>query len=90
MIAAEQTLHPILVIIILVLAVGAGLWVGNNLGDASRKANKARGRATKDESIAASLGKQAQGLLSGSALRLYKWRRDRKRKQRERERESSQ
>lgn len=86
MIAAQETLHPIILVIILILAVGAGLWVGNNLGDASRKANKARGRAVKDESIAASLGKQAQGLISGSAVRLYKWRRDRKRKQRERER----
>lgn len=86
MIAAEETLHTIILIIILILAVGAGLWVGNNLGDASRKATKARGRAAKDESIAASLGKQAQGLISGSAVRLYKWRRDRKRKQRERER----
>ncbi|HGG56574.1 MAG TPA: hypothetical protein ENK31_02130 [Nannocystis exedens] len=83
MIAAVETLQLIILIILVVAAVGAGLWVGKGLGDASRKARKLQGRSRDKESLATSIGKSAQDLISGSAVRVWKWRRERKRQQRE-------
>lgn len=62
---ADPTLHPAILLIILILAVIAGLWVGAQLGHASRKG---KGK---------SLGKQAQGVLSDAVVRLWKMQRER-------------
>jgi len=62
---ADPTLHPAILLIILILAVIAGLWVGTQLGHASRKG---KGK---------SLGKQAQGMLSDAVVRLWKMQRQR-------------
>ncbi|MCA9635770.1 MAG: hypothetical protein KC420_07030 [Myxococcales bacterium] len=62
----------------MILAVGAGLWVGNNLGHASRKA--ARSSRRRDQSSpAATIGKSAQDLITGGVVKLWKWRRERSR-----------
>lgn len=82
-IAAVETLQLILMIILVVVAVGAGLWVGKGLGETSRKARKLQGRGRDKESLATSIGKSAQDLISGSAVRVWKWRRERKREQRD-------
>ncbi|MBK8262066.1 MAG: hypothetical protein IPK80_12120 [Nannocystis sp.] len=68
---ADPTLHPAILLIILILAVIAGLWVGAQLGHASRKG---KGK---------SLGKQAQGVLSDAVVRLWKMQRARAKARRE-------
>jgi hypothetical protein len=83
-IAAVETLQLIITIVLLIAAVGAGFWVGKHFGDASRKARKLQGRRTQ-ESLATSIGKSAQDLISGSAVKVWRWRRDRKRQQRDRQ-----
>ncbi len=82
-IAAVETLQLILTIVLLIAAVGAGFWVGKHFGDASRKARKVQGRRSVQESLATSIGKSAQDLISGSAVKVWRWRRDRKRQQRD-------
>lgn len=74
---ADPSLHPAILIIILIAAVIAGLWVGTKLGEASREKG---GKG-------ASIGKQAQGLLSDGVVRLWKWQRERSKAQKQQGRE---
>lgn len=73
-------LQTILLILILIVSVAAGLWVGNNLGHQSRRALKNKKGSKAPE---ASIGKHAQDLVTGAAVKLWRWRRQRGRERRE-------
>ncbi|MEZ4448930.1 MAG: hypothetical protein R3B09_05560 [Nannocystaceae bacterium] len=81
MIAQDFELYTLLLILLLIVSVAAGLWVGNNLGHQSRRALKNKKGGSKAPE--ASLGKHAQDLVTGAAVKLWRWRRERSRERKE-------
>lgn len=72
-------IQTVLLILILIVSVAAGLWVGNSLGHQSRRALKSKkGKATE-----ATLGKHAQDLVTGAVVKLWRWRRERSRERKD-------
>lgn len=73
-------IQTVLLILILIVSVAAGLWVGNSLGHQSRRALKSKkGKAAAE----ASIGKHAQDLVTGAVVKLWRWRRERSRERKD-------
>lgn len=72
----SDTLQLVFNVLVLVLAIIAGLWFGHQIGESSSKAKDGKPRR--------SFGKAVQAAATTSAVRLWQWQRARK-KQRARD-----
>ncbi len=70
----DDPISAALMILALIVAVIAGLWVGARLGEASTEQTDRKGKPRR------SLGKVLQGAATSSAMRLWHWQRARAKK----------